>query len=179
MMDSERMTSLRITVAYASHFGSTAKLAEHLAAGLRDVGATPLLIDVSANRTVAVQPMVLLTSIIWDRPIPAMREWIADNSALARQCTVACGVVCGSAGVRENGGMTYAHQLAKRLGRPDVFQFALCGEIPSRDRIQSWQWWALKIFAGVMRSPELFSIQPDVGRARTVGNRIGAYDSYR
>lgn len=163
-----------ITVAYASRFGSTAKLAEQVAAGLQGVGATPQLLDGGADPTVALQPLVLLTPIIWDRPIPAMRKWIAGNSDLARQCTVACGVVCGSAGTREAGGMVYARQLARRLGRPDVFQFALCGEIPARNRMRSWEWWALQVFAGVMRNPQLFTVRADARKARIVGRQIGA-----
>src|SRR5437762_8882921 len=79
-----------ITVAYASRFGSTTKLAEQLAAGLEGAGAKPQLVDVSAGKIVA-GPLVILTAIIWDRPIPAMRNWIAANSDLVRQRTVACG----------------------------------------------------------------------------------------
>ena len=95
------------------------------------------------------QPLVILSAIIWDRPVPVMREWITANSHLVRQWTVACGVVCGSAGVRETGGLVYARQLAGRIGKPDVFQFALSGQIPPRDRLRSWEWWALQAFAKV------------------------------
>jgi menaquinone-dependent protoporphyrinogen IX oxidase len=162
-----------ITVAYASRFGSTVKLAEQVAAGLHSAGATPKLIDVTADPTVELQPLVILTPIIWDRPIPVMREWITANSALARQCTVACGVVCGSAGMRETGGMVYARQLAKRIGRPDVFQFALSGEIPARNRMRSWEWYALRIFTGVLRKPQLFAVRADASKAKAIGARIG------
>src|SRR5690348_1819046 len=110
-----------ITVAYVSRFGTTARLAQQLGAGLAGAGATPQLIEVSSfNSPMPQQPLVLLTPIIWDRPIPAMREWITANAGLIQQHVIASGVVCGSAGVRENGGMVYARQLAKRIGRPDV-----------------------------------------------------------
>lgn len=163
-----------ITIAFASRFGSTAKLAEQIAIGLQSTGRTPHLVDVAKNTSVAPQQLVVLTPIIWDRPVPAMREWIAANGELIRQYTVACGVVCGSAGVRENGGMIYARQLAKRIGRSDVFQFALSGEIPPRERLLSWEWRALRIFAGLMRKPELFTIHIDETKARLIGNQIGS-----
>ena len=163
-----------ITVAYASRFGTTKTLGEQIVDGLQSAGAKPQLLDVGTNPSVVTQPLVLLTPIIWDRPIPAMRQWIKTNSGLVRQCTVACGVVCGSAGIRETGGMIYAHQLAKRVGRPDVFRFALSGEIPTRNRMRYWEWWALQIFAGIMRKPQLFSIRADPGKARDVGSEIGA-----
>jgi hypothetical protein len=163
-----------ITVAYASRFGSTAKLAEQLAVGLEAAGAKARLMDVSAGTTVGLNPLVILTAIIWDRPLPLMRDWIAANADLVRQRTVACGVVCGSAGVRENGGMVYASQLAKRIGRPDVFQFALSGEIPPRTKMQGWEWWALRAFAGIMRKPQLFTIRADADKASVVGTQIGA-----
>jgi hypothetical protein len=163
-----------ITVAYASRFGSTAKLAEQLAAGLEVAGANPQLMDVSRETTVGLNALVILTAIIWDRPIPVMRDWIAANAKFVRERTVACGVVCGSAGVRENGGMVYARQLAKRIGRPDVFQFALSGEIPPRTKMRDWEWWALQVFAGVMRKPQLFTIRAGTGKASVVGTQIGA-----
>ena len=162
-----------ITIAYASRFGSTAKLAEQLAVGLEAKGAKPQLVDVAAKTTAGPHPIVILTAIIWDRPLPAMRHWIMANSELVRQRTVACGVVCGSAGVRENGGMVYARQLAKRIGRPDVIQFALSGQIPSRKSMQVWEWWALRVFAQIMRKPQLFTISADTGKAVAVGTEIG------
>ena len=119
------------------------------------------------------QPLVILSAIIWDRPVPVMREWITANSHLVRQWTVACGVVCGSAGVRETGGLVYARQLAGRIGKPDVFQFALSGQIPPRDRLRSWEWWALQAFAKVMRKPQLFEICADAAKANEVGRKIG------
>ena len=161
-----------ITIAYASRFGSTSKLAEQLAAGLQSAGATPQLIDVGAKPVVPDQPLVILTPIIWDRPIPIMREWMTANSGLLRQYAVACGVVCGAAGVRESGGMVYARQLAKRIGKPDLFQFALSGEIPTRNKLRSWEWWALRAFAGVMRKPQLFAIRADASKARMIGSQI-------
>ena len=164
-----------ITVAYASRFGSTRRLAEELAAGLVKAGAAPELLDVRVNPKLTRQPLVILTPIIWDRPLPAIREWIAANSALVRQCTVACGVVCGAAGVRETGGTIYARQLAARIGRPDVFQFALSGEIPARYRLRFWEWWALRTFATVMRKPQLFAVRADARKARIVGSQIGAH----
>jgi hypothetical protein len=103
-----------------------------------------------------------------------MRQWIASNSALARRSTIACGVVCGSAGLRDTGGMAYARQLARRIGRPDVFQFALGGEIPERNRMRSWEWWALQVFSGVLRKPQLFAIRADMAKARDIGRHIGA-----
>ena len=163
-----------ITVAYASRFGSTAKLAEQLAAGLQRGGKSPQLIDVGTDPKVVRQPLIVLTSIIWDRPIPIMREWIATNATLLRQCTIACGVVCGAAGVRETGGMVYARQLAKRIGKPDVFQFALSGQIPSRDELRQWEWLALRVFAGVMRKPQLFAIRADLDKAGLVGSQIAS-----
>jgi menaquinone-dependent protoporphyrinogen IX oxidase len=162
-----------ITIAYASRFGSTAKLAEQLAVGLEDGGAKPLLIDVAAKTTAGPHPLVILTAIIWDRPLPVMRDWITANSKLVRQHTIACGVVCGSAGVRENGGMVYARQFAKRIGRPDVIQFALSGQIPSRNRMHVWEWWALRLFAQIMRKPQLFTISADGRKATTIGTEIG------
>jgi hypothetical protein len=162
-----------ITVAFASRFGSTQRLAVQLAAGLLEAGAAPQLVEVSTYPTVAVQPLVLLTPIIWDRPIPAMRKWIAANAVVVRDCTVACGVVCGAAGVRQSGGLVYARQLAKRIGNLDAFQFALGGEIPPRHRMRFWEWLALKAFAGVTRRPQLFSIRADFDKARYVGARIG------
>jgi hypothetical protein len=137
------------------------------------------LLDVSSNSTVPLQPLVLLTPIIWDRPIPAMREWIAANSKLIQEHIVASGVVCGAAGVRETGGMVYARQLAKRIGRPDVFQFALSGEIPSRDKLRGWEWRALRIFAGIMRQPKLFTIRADEAKARKIGSQIAALRGLR
>ena len=162
-----------ITVAYASRFGSTAKLAEHIAIGLQAAGAIPQVIDVAAGRVVSPQPLVILTAIIWDRPVPAMREWIADNKLLVRQSVIACGVVCGSAGVRAAGGLVYARQLANRIGRPDVLQFSLSGEIPPRGNMRSWEWWALRAFAGIMRKPQLFKIRADALKAKDVGESIG------
>jgi hypothetical protein len=70
--------------------------------------------------------------------------------------------------------MVYARQLAKRIGRPDVFQFALSGEIPSRDKLRGWEWRALRIFAGIMRKPQLFTIRPDEAKARKIGSQIAA-----
>ena len=162
-----------LTVAYGSRFGSTAKLAEEIAVGLRSVGAMPQLIDVAKATPIEPQPLVILSAIIWDRPVPVMREWITANIVMVRQCTVGCGVVCGSAGVREAGGLVYARQLANRIGRPDVFQFALSGEFPSRIRLRSWEWWALRIFATVMRKPQLFRIHADLTKASEVGRTIG------
>ena len=162
-----------ITVAYASRFGSTAKLAEQLVLGLQAAGANPHLMDVSRGTTMGLNPLVILTAIIWDRPIPVMRDWIAANAKLVHDRTLACGVVCGSAGVRENGGMVYARQLAGRIGRLDAFQFALSGEIPPRTKMRSWEWWALKAFAGIMRKPQLFTIRADPTKARLVGTQIG------
>jgi hypothetical protein len=162
-----------ITVAYASRFGSTAKLAEEIVAGLRSVGTTPQLINVADKASINPQPLVILSAIIWDRPVPVMREWITANLPLVRECAVGCGVVCGSAGVREAGGLIYSRQLAKRIGRPDVFQFALSGEIPPRDRMRSWEWWALQSFAAIMRKPQLFRIRADAAKASEVGRRIG------
>jgi hypothetical protein len=163
-----------INVVYASRFGSTAKLAEQLAAGLEAAGAKAQLVNVSSGTTVGSNPLVILTAIIWDRPIPVMRDWIAANAKLVRQHAVACGVVCGSAGVRENGGMVYARQLAGRIERPDVFQFALSGEIPPRTKMRNWEWWALRAFAGVVRKPQLFTIQADAGKAGVIGTQIAA-----
>ena len=163
-----------ITVAYASRFGSTAKLAEQLAFGLQAAGVNPHLMDVSRGATMGLNPLVILTAIIWDRPIPVMRDWIAANAKVVRERTVACGVVCGSAGVRENGGMVYARQLASRIGRPDVFQFALSGEIPPRPKMRGWEWWALRAFAGIMRKPQLFTIRADASKASVVGTQIAA-----
>ena len=163
-----------ITVAYASRFGSAAKLAGQLATGLQRGGKSPQLMDVGKDANVARQPLVILTSIIWDRPIPIMREWIAANAALIRQYTIACGVVCGAAGVRETGGMVYAKQLAKRIGKPDVFQFALSGQIPSRNELRQWEWWALRVFAGVLRKPQLFEICADLNKATLVGGQIAS-----
>jgi hypothetical protein len=167
-----------ITVAYASRFGTTAELAEEVAAGLRSVGKRPQLVDVGKHPNVVLQPLVILTSIIWDRPIPIMREWIAGNAELVRQCTIACGVVCGSAGVRETGGMVYANQLAKRIGKPDVFQFALSGRIPPRNELRQWEWWALRAFAGVMQKPQLFAIRADTGKARLIGSQIATIHQF-
>jgi hypothetical protein len=163
-----------ITVAYASRFGSTTKLAEEVGVGLQSVGRRPQLVDVSKGLKVPQQPLVILTSIIWDRPIPLMREWIAGNAALIRQCTIACGVVCGAAGVRDTGGMVYASQLAKRIGKPEVFQFALSGQIPPRNQLKSWEWWMLKAFAAVIRKPQLFAIRANLDKARLVGTQIAA-----
>ena len=69
--------------------------------------------------------------------------------------------------------MVYARQLAKRIGRPDVIQFALSGKIPSRKRMQVWEWWALRVFAQIMRKPQLFTISADAGKARAIGTEIG------
>jgi hypothetical protein len=168
----------RITVAYASRFGSTARLAEQLAVGLDAAGAKAQLMDVSGGTTVGLNPLVILTAIIWDRPIPVMRDWIAVNAPLVRERTVACGVVCGSAGVRENGGMVYARQLAGRIERPDVFQFALSGEIPPRARMRGWEWWALRAFSKMMRKPQLFTIRADALKASVIGTQI-ATNLYR
>lgn len=160
-------------MAYGSRFGSTAKLAEEIAVGLRAVGAKAQLMDVAEKRPIVPQPLVILSAIIWDRPVPVMREWIEANRSLIRQCAVACGVVCGSAGVREGGGLIYAGQLAKRIGKPDVFKFALSGEIPSRSRLRPWEGWALRVFAAIMRKPQLFEIQADEKKASEVGQKIG------
>jgi hypothetical protein len=168
-----------ITVVYVSRFGTTARLARQLAAGLAASGAAPQLIDVSSKPTVPQQPLVLLTPIIWDRPIPAMRDWITANAGRIQQHVIASGVVCGAAGVRETGGMVYARQLAKRIGRPDVFQFALSGEIPSRDQLRGWEWRALKIFAGIMRQPKLFTIRADEVKARKIGSEIASLTGLR
>ena len=162
-----------ITVAYASRFGSTAKLAAQIAAGLESTGASAQLLDVATPRHVAPQSLIVLSSIIWDRPLPVMREWIAANSTTVRECVVACGVVCGAAGVRETGGRIYARQLASRIGRPDVFQFALSGQIPARNDVRYWEWIALKLFAGVMRKPQLFTIRADMNKAMLVGRQVG------
>lgn len=162
-----------VTVAYATRFGSTAKLAVQLAAGVQDAGATVEVTDVSANRLVRPQPLIILTPIIWDRPIPAMRRWIVINAKTIGEYVVACGVVCGSAGVREAGGLVYARQLSKRIHRPDVFQFALSGEIPARPKLHSWEWWALRVFASIMRKPQLFAIRSDYAKAKAVGRTIG------
>jgi hypothetical protein len=162
-----------ITIAYASRFGTTASLATQVAAGVESTGADPLLLDVATDGTPAQQPLIVLTPIIWDRPIPAMRDWLAANATVVRQCVIACGVVCGAAGVRETGGRVYARQLAARLGRPDVFQFALSGQIPARIALRHWEWIALKLFAGVMRKPQLFAIKADLNKARLVGKQAG------
>jgi menaquinone-dependent protoporphyrinogen IX oxidase len=68
-----------LTVAYGSRFGRTAKLAEEIAVGLRTVGAMPQLIDVAKATPIEPQPLVILSAIIWDRPVPVMREWITAN----------------------------------------------------------------------------------------------------
>jgi hypothetical protein len=162
-----------ITIAYASRFGSTAKLAGQLAAGLESTGARAELLDVASAGNVAPQSLIVLTSIIWDRPIPVMREWIATNTTMIRERIIACGVVCGAAGVRETGGRVYARQLAARIGRTDVFQFALSGQIPGRSELRQWEWIALKLFAGAMRKPQLFTIRADMNKATLVGKQIG------
>ena len=74
-----------ITVAYGSRFGTTARLAAEIAAGLGSVGAAPQLINVADKTPVEPQPLVILSSIIWDRPVPVMREWIAVNLLLVRE----------------------------------------------------------------------------------------------
>jgi menaquinone-dependent protoporphyrinogen IX oxidase len=163
-----------ITIAYASRFGSTAKLAAQIAAGLEGTGARAQLLDVAtAGGNVEPQSLIVLTSIIWDRPIPVMRDWIGANATMIRERIIACGVVCGAAGVRETGGRVYARQLATRIGRPDVFQFALSGQIPERNELRGWEWVALKLFAGVMRKPQLFTIRADMNKAMVIGKQVG------
>ena len=162
-----------ITIAYASRFGSTATLAGQLAAGLESTGASVQLLDVAVSGHVAEQPLILLTPVIWDRPIPVMRDWIASNATVIREHIIACGVVCGAAGVRETGGLVYARQLARRIGKPEVFQFALSGQIPDRSTLRDWEWIALKLFAGVIRKPQLFTIRADADKARLIGKQIG------
>jgi menaquinone-dependent protoporphyrinogen IX oxidase len=63
-----------VSIAYATRFGSTMKLAGQIAAGLQNAGATPQIVDVGEKPSLTLQPLVILTPIIWDRPIPAMRQ---------------------------------------------------------------------------------------------------------
>lgn len=155
---------MSLTVVYASRFGTTAKLAATLA---NQLGPQTQLVDISAEPNfVPVQATILLTAIIWDRPLPSMRTWLAEHATAARQHAIACGVVCGSAGVRPNGGLIYAKNFAKRLGKPEVYQFALSGQIPNKNQMRGWEWLALKAFAAVMRKPQLFTIQADIAKAK-------------
>lgn len=166
------------TIVYASRFGATSRLAERLAAGMRASGATVELLNVDAATPPPETPLILLTSIIWDRPLPAMRAWLADHAGAVRERTVACGVVCGAAGVREGGGMIYAGNLARRLGRPQLPRFALSGELPPRAALKTWEWWALRAFATAMRKPQLFAIAADLDKAERLGKACPTPDDW-
>lgn len=168
------MSERRCTIAYASRFGSTQKLAERLAASLTASGVATTTLDIATNAVPPDQPLLVLSAIIWDRPLPAMRMWLADHHSAIQQNTLACGVVCGAAGVRDTGGMIYAKNFAKRIGKPDAFQFALSGQIPDRTQLRNWEWWALKAFAGATRKPQLFDICADEDKAARLGATIAA-----
>lgn len=166
------MSERRCAIAYASRFGSTQKLAERLAASLTASGVATTTLEVSTKAPPPAGPLIVLSAIIWDRPLPAMRAWLADHHSTVQQNTLACGVVCGAAGVRETGGLIYAKHFANRLGKPNVFQFALSGQIPDRAQMRRWEWWALKAFAGAMRKPQLFDIRADERKATLLGATI-------
>ena len=163
-----------VTLAYASRFGATARLADILATSFRDSGLDCRIQNIEADASCPSGPVVVLTPIIWDRPIPAMRDWIAEHQQALAASTVACGVVCGAAGVRETGGMVYAKHLAKRVGNPELPRFALSGEIPPRERLRWWEWWLLRVFAAVMRKPQLFEIATDEQKARRWAEQFAA-----
>ncbi|RMF14898.1 MAG: hypothetical protein D6761_08760 [Candidatus Dadabacteria bacterium] len=164
------MTS-RIAVVFASRFGTTRLLAERIAEGIREAGGQAALIDVAegAADVADADRIILLTAIIWDRPLAAMRRYLQQHGDAIRDRLLALGTVCGSAGVRPQGGLVYARQLAKRVAAPDVERFSLSGRIPPREAMASWEWWALRLFASVFRKPQLFEIQPDEAGARKIG----------
>lgn len=164
-----------VSVVAASRFGSTGELARELAAGLVDAGIQTELLDAADNPLPPAGQVILLTAIIWDRPIPPMRAWLKQHATAMAPRLLAVGVVCGAAGVREGGGLIYAGQFARRAGASDdVRRFALSGRIPARDRLAGWEWWALRAFAGVIRKPQLFDITPDLAGARRLGTELGA-----
>jgi len=159
---------------YATRYGSTRRLAEALASGADAHDVKIVLHDVATAPDPAEVPAIVLTAVIWDRPLPAMRTWLARHGATVAPRLLAAGVVCGSAGVREGGGMSYARGLLKRIGRPDGRRFALAGEIPARDRVGRLSWWALKLFAAAMRKPQLFTVRADLAAARAQGEALAA-----
>lgn len=161
-----------LAIVYATRFGSTRLLAETMAGAMVENGATPLLLNVDDDPPPPALPTILLTAIIWDRPLPAMRRWLARYGAQVRPHVLAAGVVCGSAGVREGGGMSYARRLAARWGHAGTVPFALSGQIPPREAMATWEWWMLKAFSRVMRKPQLFAIRADIAGAKSVGAAV-------
>src|SRR5690606_6982103 len=111
----------------ASRWGTTATLAADLAEALRARGHTAHLHNVADDPTLPAEGRILvMTAIAWDRPNPAMRQWIASHRPTLAPRVAALVLVCGAAGVRPTGGQIYARQLAKRTGVGDeVPRFAL------------------------------------------------------
>ena len=160
-----------VAVLYVSRFGTTQLLAGRLAEGARDGGLEATTVDVAAqpHDVPDAAHIILLTAIIWDRPLAPMRRYLTQHGDAIRPRLLAVGTVCGSAGVRPQGGLVYAKHLAKRVGAPEVERYALSGRIPPRKAMRGWEWWALRTFAFVFRKPQLFEITPDETGARAIG----------
>ena len=162
-----------VTILYATRFGSTKKLASALAEGLQNRGIHAATQNLGDDQSLPSRGrLIILSGIIWDRPLPAMRRWLDQHAAVVADRIVAVGVVCGSAGVRENGGMVYARNLAKRSRAEEAERFAFSGEIPPKSDLKLWEWMALKAFAKAMRKPELFEIQAEPPAALAYGQQL-------
>ena len=163
---------MTVNIIYASRYGTSERLANHLASTLVDLGTPALATPISDLTAPPENPIVLITAIIWDLPIPAMRRWIAAHSSTLPDKIIAVGTVSGAAGVRPEGGLVYARHLARRVGNDAAYQFAMSGEIPARKRVPTWQWVALKLFSFLMRKPQLFSIKPGFSAAEAAAETI-------
>lgn len=164
-----------LVIAYASRWGTTATLAADLADALRARGRTAHLHNISDDPTLPAEGrLIVMTAIVWDRPIPAMRQWIATHRPTLAPRVAALVVVCGAAGVRPTGGQIYARQLARRIGvGDDVPRFALSGQIPEDARLKGWERVALRAFAKVMRAPGLMEIEADRAGVVKVAGGVG------
>jgi menaquinone-dependent protoporphyrinogen IX oxidase len=161
----------RIAILYATRFGTTRLLAERIGEVLEGSGVSVTLSSLPSTppREGAI---LLMTAIIWDRALPAFRAFLAEHLMEIAPRVIGLGVVCGSAGVRPQGGRGYLRRLVRAFPSPPPIQFALSGRIPPREELTRWEYSLLRLFSLVMRKPQLFTIQPDLERARSVGERI-------
>jgi hypothetical protein len=165
---------MEVSILYYSRFGTTTLLVEKIVEGLQAEGKEGKGIFLTPDLPPPPEgKIVLVTPIFWDLPPPIVRRFLKKWREDLKERVVGVGVVCGSAGVREGGGLSYARFIGRKF-RSTPFLFALSGRIPPRELLSFWEWGLLKGFSFVMRKPHLFSIEPDWEKAFQCGRRIGA-----
>lgn len=163
-------------ILYATRFGTTERLARIIGDEVRGRGIPVELLKVSALTPVPEQgSFLLMTAIIWDLPLKEMRRFLAQHREHLAPRLLGIGVVCGSQGVRKEGGKGYLRALRRHFPASPPLLFALSGAIPPRERLKPWEYALLRLFSILMRKPQLFTIAADEEGAREVGKRVIPY----